>query len=162
MFQRSKVLLCTKRLFKIWGLKYVYNIFIFLLLQCHIQATLGGQTPTMWALATFLCWDAPRLMLTRTWPGAEGVGTFPACHMEWKSGTGYCGFNLCRCLIMDPTSVRKGMEPSRRSFLLPELKLAYPAAVSPFIFFFLGIGLHRGWGFGCQCPVDRVLICLRL
>ncbi len=41
---------------------------------------------------------------------------------------------------MDPTSVRKGMEPSIRSFLLPELKLAYPAAVSPFIFFFLGIG----------------------
>lgn len=81
-----------------------------LFLHRHIQTTAGRQRPTMWVLATFWCWSAVLLMLTPTWPGAERGGTTRVCPLEWKSGRGYCGFYLCRCLIMDPTPVRKGIE----------------------------------------------------
>lgn len=103
-----------------------------LLLHCHIQTTGERQRPTMWVLANSFCWGVPLLMLTPTWPGAEGGRTTWACPLEWKSGTGYCGFYLCRCLMMDPTPVRKGTETpvllSRfdciRSWLHKELKAA--------------------------------------
>lgn len=117
-------------------------------LHCHIQTTVGRQTPTMWVLATFLCWGVPELTLTPMWPGAEGRGTTWCCPAEWKSGTGYCGSCLCRCLIMDPTPVRKGMDAPVClnvlyciwSWLHNKLKAALWSAERCFIIF----GPHHG------------------
>lgn len=75
---------------------------------CLIQTTVGRQTRTMWVLDMCFCWAASLLMTRLRWCGAEGMAPLRPSPLTWRSETGCCGSYLWRCLIMEPTSVRKG------------------------------------------------------
>ena len=75
-----------------------------------IQTTVGRQITTMWVQDASSCWGVTLQTLTATWPGAEQGGGMWACPVEWRSGLGYCGFYLCRLLMLEPTPVRKGIK----------------------------------------------------